>query len=140
MAATAASTALSTAEVTTPSMELESTRPTGQFLDNIGDKANQPVLYNFPKRKFGQTKPVFRCVQSAWFRKWPWLHYDQAEDRMFCHTCCQAVKQGLAIRGADKKKDAFITIGYTNWKDAAGEKKGGFPTHERSEVKVASLS
>ena len=59
---------------------------------------------------------------------------------MFCHTCCQAVKQGLAIRGADKKKDAFITIGYTNWKDAAGEKKGGFPTHERSEVKVASLS
>ena len=59
---------------------------------------------------------------------------------MFCHTCCQAVKQGMAIRGADKKKDAFITIGYTNWKDAAGEKKGGFPTHECSEVKVTSLS
>ena len=33
-----------------------------------------------------------------------------------------------------KKKDAFITVGYTNWKDAAGDKSGGFPTHERSEV------
>ena len=49
MAATAASTALSTAEVTAPSMmELESARPTGQLLNNIGDKPNQLVLYNFP--------------------------------------------------------------------------------------------
>ena len=33
-----------------------------------------------------------------------------------------------------KKKDAFITVGYTNWKEAAGEKSGGFPTHKCSEV------
>ena len=34
-----AATAASTAEVTAPSMmELESARPTGQVLDNIGDK------------------------------------------------------------------------------------------------------
>jgi len=42
-------------------VELESTRATvtGQFvLDNIGDKPNQPVLYNFPKWKFGQVEPV----------------------------------------------------------------------------------
>ena len=32
------------------------------------------------------------------------------------------------------RKDAFLTAGYTNWKDAAGEKTGGFPVHERSEV------
>jgi len=44
-------------------VELESTRPTVTcqlLLDNIGDKPNQPVLYNFPKQKFGQ---VFRSVQ-----------------------------------------------------------------------------
>jgi len=113
---------------------LESTRTT-QVLDSIGDKPNQPVLQNFPKRKFGQAKPVFRSVQSVWFQKWPWLHYDQAEDRIYCHTCCQAVKQGMTMHAADKKKDTFITRGYMNWKDAAGEKKGGFPTHECSEVK-----
>ena len=62
----------SMAEVTVPSMlELDSSRSTGQVSDNIGDKPNQPVLYYFPKQKFGQTKPVFRCVQSAWFQKWP---------------------------------------------------------------------
>ena len=33
-----------------------------------------------------------------------------------------------------KKKDAFITLGYTNWKEAAGEKSVGFPTHIISEV------
>ena len=108
-----------------------------QVLDNIGDKPNQPVTFNFPKRKFGQTKPaVFRSVQSAWFRKWPWLHYDQAEDKMFCHTCCQAIKQGNTKPLAEKKKDTFLTVGFTNWKDAAGDKKGAFPTHERSEVGI----
>lgn len=133
MADTAFVASLSTA----CNQELASARSTAQLLDDIGDKPNQPaVSYNFPKRKFGQAKPVFRSVQSAWFRKWPWLHYNQVEDKMFCHTCCQAAKQGMTTHGAEKKKDTFLTVGYTNWKDAAGEKKGGFPTHERSEVKV----
>ena len=62
------------------------------------------------------------------------------EDKIFCHTCCLAVQQGMAIHGADKKEDAFLILGYMNRKDAADEKKGGFPTHECSEVKVASFS
>ena len=54
---------------------------------------------------------------------------------MYCHTCVQALRQGsLTLVG--KKKDAFLTAGYTNWKDAAGEKSGGFSTHEHSEVGV----
>ena len=101
----------------------------------IPDVPNQPASYQFPKRKFGQAKPVFRSVQPAWFVKWPWLHYDQVEDKMFCHTCALALKQGSTIPVA-RKKDAFITVGYTNWKDAAGEKSGGFPTHECSEVSL----
>lgn len=52
---------------------------------------------------------------------------------MFCRTYCQALKQGSTMR-FERKKDIFLTVGYTNWKDASGEKKGGFPTHERSEV------
>ena len=47
--------------------------------------------------------------------------------------CVTAVKQGSTSL-VGKKKDSFISVGYTNWKDAAGEKHGGFPTHERSEV------
>ena len=65
-------------------------------------------------RKFGQVKPVFRRAQSAWFQKWPWLHKDQAEDRIFCDSC-------------EARNDE---------KDVTGEKKGGFRTHKRSEVKL----
>ena len=36
---------------------------------------------------------MIKCVQLAWFQKWPWLHYDQVEGKMFC----QAVKQRIAI-------------------------------------------
>ena len=75
-------------------------------------------------------------MQSARFRKWPWLLYDQAEDKMFCHTCCQAIKQGNMKPLAEKKKGTFLTVGFTNWKDAAGDEKGAFPTHERSEVGI----
>ena len=103
---------------------LVSTRST-KVLDELGDKPNQPLTFNFPKRKFGQMKPVLRSMQPSWFQKWPWLHYDQAEDKVFCHTCCQAIKQGNMML-VEKKKDTFLTIGFTNWKDAAGEKKGVF--------------
>ena len=49
--------------------------------------------------------------------------------------CVQALKQGsIASSLATKVEDAFLARGYTNWKDATGEKRGGFPTHERSQV------
>jgi len=50
----------------------------------IGDKASQPSSFSFPKRKFGEKNPVYRSFQSSWFKKWPWLHYDQANDKAFC--------------------------------------------------------
>ena len=71
---------------------LVSTRLT-QVLDNIGDKSNQPVTFDFPKQKFGQTKPVFRNVQSAWFRKWPWLHYDQVIIPVYLYANYKGIKQ-----------------------------------------------
>ena len=73
----------SNSSVIQSSSDQEERLVSARSIDNIGDKPNQPVT---PKRKFSQTKPVFRSVQSAWFRKWPWLHYDQTEDKMFCHT------------------------------------------------------
>ena len=106
-------------------------------LRDLGDKPNQPSSFTFPKRKFGETKPVYRSFQPGWFQKWPWLHYDQGEDRAFCYYCVQALKQGsirMSSSLTTKAEDAFVTRGYTNWKDASGEKRGGFPTHERSQV------
>ena len=53
---------------------------------DLGDPPNQPASFNFLERKFGQSKPVFRIVQPACFNKWPWLDYDQVEDKMFCYV------------------------------------------------------
>lgn len=39
-------------------------------LPEIGEHANQPSGYNFPKRLFGKTKVVHRAFQQSWFGKW----------------------------------------------------------------------
>ena len=52
---------------------------------------NQPTVnFPFPKRSFGKTKPVLCSVKSYWFKMWPFLHYNEAQDAMYCHTCVKA--------------------------------------------------
>ena len=53
-------------------------------------KPHQPVNFNFPKRSFGKTKVVKRSFQGSWFKQWPFLHYDEAEDSVYCQTCSLA--------------------------------------------------
>ena len=57
--------------------------------------------------------------------KWQWLHYDQSKDMAFCHTCIMA-KKIMSLGTGDL---AFVSRGYSNWKDAMGE-KGAFSTHQ----------
>ena len=47
----------------------------------LGDQPNQPSSFTFPKRKIGEKHPVYRSFQPSWFRKYPWLHYDQVNDK-----------------------------------------------------------
>lgn len=51
---------------------------------------------------------------------------------------CEALKQGSITTTvaslATKSENGFLMCGYTKCKDAAGEKQGGFPIHERSQV------
>ena len=103
-------------------------------VDSLGNQPNQPATFSFPKKEFGKKNPVSRSFQATWFKKWPWLHYDQTNDRAFCFTCMKASKLGNLKVCASKGDDAFSTRGYTNWKDACGDKTGGFPSHERSQV------
>jgi len=65
-----------------------------------------------------------------------WLHYDQVLDRAYCHTCVQAVKQGKVRRFySSPSESTFLCNGYSNWKDASGEKHRGFKTHAQSQVR-----
>jgi len=64
---------------------------------------NQPKTFTFPKCSFGQKNIVRRSFQSSWLANTTWLHYDEANDSK------------LSSANMD---EAFITMGYCNWKDA----------------------
>ena len=99
-------------------------------LPDVNDKPHQPLTFSFPKREYGRSIIVKRSFQSQWFSKWQWLHYDQSRDMAFCHTCIIAVKS-KKITSLGTGDLAFVSRGYSNWKDATGE-KGAFNTHQKS--------
>ena len=62
---------------------------------SLPDVPHHSKDFAFPKRTFGKSKPLLCSVQSQWFGTWPFLHYDEGKDVVFCHTCVTAVKFGL---------------------------------------------
>jgi len=80
--------------------------------------ANQPMQFTFPKRSFGN-KGDKRAFNSSWFQKWTWLDYNEANDSVLCFFCSRADEKNLLPSGLYGRRDlAFITKGFTNWKDA----------------------
>ena len=99
---------------------------------------NQPATFKFPQRSFGKTNPVQRSFQVSWFSNRTWLHYDEANDLAFCHTCMIAYKDGkLNLETMDK---AFIVNKFSNWKDASvAFKKHDWSSCHRDSVDVIKL-
>ena len=92
---------------------------------DISAKPHQPVRFVFPKRDYGK-QVVRRCCQSAWFERWPWLHYREDDDCVFCHTCVKAFNEvKIPTRNAE---DAFVMCRFHNWKLATTS----FHQHEAS--------
>ena len=61
---------------------------------DVGERPCQPRRASFPKVSFGKTAVKTRAFQPAWFDKWPWLHWDNSSERVFCHVCVRAVQAG----------------------------------------------
>ena len=75
-------------------------------LPDIPDSPHQPDPgFKFPKRSFGKATVVF---QSTWFRQWPFLHYDEANDLAYCHTCVKGFKEKKMK--AAKAEAAFVSV------------------------------
>ena len=70
----------------------------------------------FPARKFG-SKGEKRSFRAEWCEKYDWLHYDRVADAAFCHLCLTAEHEKKFL-ASTKRDQAFITRGYTNWRDA----------------------
>ena len=88
---------------------------------------NQPKSFQFPPRYFGKSKPIKRYFQGEWFDQFNWLHYSEGCDKAFCYTCMRAQARSLITES--KAEQAFVTVGFTNWKDAIRS----FTKHEYSE-------
>ncbi len=82
-----------------------------------------PEQHSYPYRKFG-AKQLKYNVQ--WEKKYEWLRYSPFEDSAYCAHCLSFNK----LKGSNF---SFLTKGFTDWKNAVGEKKGIIPRHSLTE-------
>ena len=106
----------------------------------IGDKAHQPHTFRSPQREFGKSSVVKRSFQQQWFSRWPWLHYDEGQDRAFCFSCVVAY-QNNQLQSAHCLEKTFISTGFSNWKDAIAKftKHEGSHCHKDAILKTITL-
>ena len=64
--------------------------------------------FKFPKRSFGKKNIVHRSFQHSWFLKWPFLHYNEASDAVYCHTCLTMFGQEKNLT-TTKADPAFVS-------------------------------
>ena len=72
----------------------------------------QPLDLKYPKRSFGNGLEKSFCKE--WYRKFPWLHYDEKRDAVFCFIYMNAANK-QKLRVSTKRDDAFMARGYKNW-------------------------
>ncbi|XP_056595590.1 52 kDa repressor of the inhibitor of the protein kinase-like [Triplophysa dalaica] len=82
-----------------------------------------PEQHSYPYQKFG-AKQLKYNVQ--WEKKYEWLRYSPFEDSAYCAHCLSFNK----LKGSNF---SFLTKGFTDWKNAVGEKRGIIPRHSLTE-------
>lgn len=82
-----------------------------------------------------------RSFQKSWLIKYTWLEYEASTDKVFCKTCKEADAKNL-LQFSSKKEDAFISIGFSNWKKALEKfrlHENTF-THKEGVLKINSIT
>ena len=98
-----------------------------QELASIGDEPNQPnSSFPFKKRVIGGTN---RNFQHKWFSEFPWLHYNEKEDKVFCFYCIKCIKFGLKSDKNFSRSVNFTHQGFNYWNKAVER----FRIHQESE-------
>ena len=97
--------------------------PTSTATSESFVKFQPPLSYTFLPRTYGKTHVKQRRCLHQWFREFPWMHYDEARDVVFCHTCITATKKKL-LSFTRRYDDTFISEGFHNWNDGLRTLKG----------------
>lgn len=82
-----------------------------------------------------------RKFQPSWKSKYPWLTFNESENKVFCDTCQQCQEMNL-FSFSQNKDDAFTTTGYDNWKNALVKfaKHEMSKSHQEAVLKMASAA
>jgi len=80
------------------------------------EKLHPSKNYTFPKRSFGKQGKDQRSFRSEWCISYMWLHYDATSDAAFCHHSMTAEFEKFLAN--TKRNPAFISAGFTYWKEA----------------------
>ena len=75
----------------------------------------------------------FRSFQGTWLDKWPWLHWDNTSECVFCHVCVRTV-QASKLK-AKSAIQTFLSRGFQNWKNATQQ----FRSHEQSACHIEAV-
>ena len=81
-----------------------------KYLPDLGNEPNQPKIV-FKKSKIAG---VFRCFVYKWFLEYPWLHYNEAEDRVYCFHCVKCIQMNISKYNFSKAT-AFTYDGFNYW-------------------------
>jgi len=102
---------------------------------------HQPRSFDFPKRSFGKKTVVKRSFQASWFDEWSWLHYIENTDVALCFNCAQA-KQQKRLQWSSNADEAFISKGFSNWKDATVKfvQHASSNCHKEAVLKMITMS
>ena len=71
--------------------------------------------------------------------RWPWLHYMENGDKVFCYICTKAYNERKFSTSSIEL--TYITNGYTNWKDAINScnQHERFKCHADSILKIVTV-
>lgn len=85
--------------------------------ENGMNKTPKQMLPEQSHQLLGQKVEKKRSLQASWFDRFKWLQYDEDMDAAFCHVCAKAEDSGR-LSSFMWRDAAFLTKGFTNWKDA----------------------
>ena len=100
--------------------EVECCRP-----DRIQPYQPKQVDLSISIKHQGQQK---RSFQTTWFNKYKWLTYCRSKNVSFCFICRKVRQLGM-LPFNRRAEDAFVTIGFQNWKNVTTR----FRSHENSD-------
>ena len=92
-----------------------------------------------PECPFG-SKGEKKSFKASWLDTWLWLNYQEASSEannsVICFYCCQASNRNLLMKGLyGRRKEAFVTKGFINWKDACAS----FRKHETLKFHIEAV-